>query len=157
MSILERMKQKGLLIWGAVVPLAVCFVYSLFYLVIGRVLSYQLDIAVWGIAIFVVLAGLGYNLELNTVKGYYRSVLGIGLLVTICGLALGVVLVALAFVSPVGLVPISILILSLCVVFSPNFFEVDRVPFILRLLLGGLMIGLLVGLAVFLFKGPYIQ
>jgi len=109
-----------------------------------------LDVAVWGIAVFVVLGGLGYNLELNMVKGYYRSVVGVGLLVTICSLAVGVVLVALGFVGQVGLVLISILILSLCIIFSPDFFGMDRVPFILRLLLGGLIIGLVAALAVFL-------
>jgi hypothetical protein len=150
MSIIERMKKRGLLIWVAVVPLAICLIYSIFYLALGGVLSPLLDIAVWGIAVFVVLGGLGYNLELNMVKGYYRSVVGVGLLVTICSLAVGVVLVALGFVGQVGLVLISILILSLCIIFSPDFFGMDRVPFILRLLLGGLIIGLVVALAVFL-------
>ena len=150
MSIKERLKKRGLLIWAAVVPLAICLVYSMFYLALGKVLSPILDVAVWGIAVFVVLGGLGYNLELNMVKGYYRSYVGVGLLVTICGLAVGVVLVALGFVGQVGLVLISILILSLCIVFSPDFFGIDRLPFILRLLLCGLIIGLLAALAVFL-------
>jgi hypothetical protein len=150
MSIIERMKKRGLLIWVAVVPLAICLIYSIFYLALGGVLSPLLDVAVWGIAVFVVLGGLGYNLELNMVKGYYRSVVGVGLLVTICCLAVGVVLVALGFVGQVGLVLISILILSLCIIFSPDFFGMDRVPFILRLLLGGLIIGLVGALAVFL-------
>jgi hypothetical protein len=150
MSIKERLKKKGLLIWASVIPLAICLVYSSFYLVIGRVLSPLLDVTVWGIAVFIVLARLGYNLELNMVRGYYRSVVGVGLLVTICGLAVGVVLVALNFVSQLGLVPISILILSFCIVFSPDFFDVDRIPFILRLILIGLILYFLVALAVFL-------
>ena len=50
----------------------------IFYLVLGGVLSPLLDVAVWGIAVFVVLGGLGYNLELNMVRGYYRSVVGRG-------------------------------------------------------------------------------
>ena len=150
MSIKKWLKKRGLLIWAAVVPLAICLVYSIFFLALGKVLSPLLDVAVWGIAVFVVLGGLGYNLELNMVKGYYRSVVGVGLLVTICSLAVGVVLVALGFVGQVGLVLISILILSLCIIFSPDFFGMDRVPFILRLLLGGLIIGLVASLAVFL-------
>jgi hypothetical protein len=150
MSIKERLKKRGLLIWTAVIPLAICLVYSVFYLAIGKVLSPLLDVAVWGIAVFVVLGGLGYNLELNMVRGYYRSFVGVGLLVTICGLAVGVVLVTLGFVGQLGLVLISILILSLCIIFSPDFFSMDRIPFILRLLLGGLIIGLLAALAVFL-------
>lgn len=151
MSLLERMKKNGFLIWAAAVPLAVCLVYSLFYLARGSVLSRPLDDAVWGVAIFILLAGLGYTLELNIVKGYYRSYLGISLLVTICGLAVGVVLAILGFVGLVALVPISVLILSLFIVFSLDFFGVDRVRFILRVLVGALVVGLLVGLAVFLF------
>jgi len=150
MSIKEHVKKRGLLIWASVIPLAICLVYSSFYLIIGRVLSPLLDVAVWGIAVFIVLARLGYNLELNMVRGYYRSVVGVGLLVTICGLAVGVVLVALSFVSQLGLVPISILILSFCIVFSPDFFDINRIPFILRLILSGLIIYFLVALAVFL-------
>jgi hypothetical protein len=151
MSLLERMKKNGFVIWAAAVPLAICLVYSLFYLARGSVLSRPLDDAVWGVAIFIVLAGLGYTLELNIVKGYYRSYLGISLLVTICGLAVGVVLVILGFVGLVALVPISILIMILCLVFSSDFFGVDRVPFGLRLLISGLIVGALVAVAVFLF------
>jgi hypothetical protein len=146
----QLLSKKDLLIWAAIVPLAICLVYSLFYLALDSIFSNTLDVAVWGVAIFIVLFGLGYNLELNMVKGYYRSVVGVGLLVTICSLAVGVVLVALGFVGQVGLVLISILILSLCIIFSPDFFGMDRVPFILRLLLGGLIIGLVAALAVFL-------
>jgi hypothetical protein len=151
MSLLERMKKNGFMLWAAVVLLAICLVYSLFYLAQGSVLSRPLDDAVWGGAIFILLAGVGYTLELNTVKGYYRSYLGISLLVTICGLALGVVLAILGFVGLVALVPISVLILSLSIVFSPDFFGVDRVPFCLRLLASGLIVGVVIAVAVFLF------
>jgi hypothetical protein len=139
------------MLWAAAVLLAICLVYSLFYLAQGSVLSRPLDDAVWGGAIFILLAGVGYTLELNTVKGYYRSYLGISLLVTICGLALGVVLAILGFVGLVALVPISVLILSLSIVFSPDFFGVDRVPFCLRLLASGLIVGVVIAVAVFLF------
>ena len=151
MSLLERMKQNGFLIWVAAVPLAICLVYSLFYLARGSILFRPLDDAVWGIAIFILLAGLGYNLELNIIKGYYRSYLGVGLLVTICALAVGGVSVILGFVGLVALVPISVLILSLFIVFAPDFLGMDRVPFFLRLLVGALVVGLLVAGAVFLF------
>jgi predicted RNase H-like HicB family nuclease len=50
------------------------------------------------------------------VKGYYRSYLGFGLLVIICGLAVGVVSTILGFTGFIALVPISILILILCLV-----------------------------------------
>lgn len=109
-----------------------------------------LDDAVWAAAIFIILAGLGYNLELNMVKGYYRSYLGVSLLVTICGLAIGVVSTILGFIGLVALVPISILIMILCLVFSVDFFSVDRLPFCLRLLASGLIVGAVVAVAVFL-------
>jgi hypothetical protein len=151
MSLLERMKNNGFLIWAAAVTLAICLVYSVFYLAIGSVFSHPLDDAVWGGAIFILLAGVGYTLELNTVKGYYRSYLGVSLLVTICGMAFGVVLAILGFVGLVALVPISVLILSLSIVFSPDFFGVDRLPFCLRLLASGLIVGAVIAVAVFLF------
>jgi hypothetical protein len=151
MSLLKHMKDNGFHIWAAAVPLAISLVYSLFYLAIGSVLSRPLDDAVWAGAIFILLARLGYTLELNTVKGYYRSYLGVSLLVTICGLAFGVVLAILGFIGLVALVPISVLILSLSIVFSPDFFGVDRVPFCLRLLASGLIVGAVVVVAVFVF------
>jgi hypothetical protein len=147
----EHLNKKNLLTWAAIVPLAVCLIYSIFYLVRGSILSSPLDDAVWGIAIFIILAGLGYNLELNMVKGYYRSYLGVGLLVTICGLAIGVISIILGFIDFVALVPTSILILILCFIFSSEFFGADRAPFILRVLAGALVVGLLVAVAVFLF------
>ena len=149
-SMKERLNKKNLLIWATLLPLSICLVYSLFYLVLGSVLSHTLDVAVWGVMIFIVLLRLGYNLELNIVKGYYRSYFGVGLLVTVCGIAITVVSVILDLVGAVALVPISIVLLGFCVAFSPDFFDMDRVPFILRLLVGGLIVGLLVALAVFL-------
>ena len=146
----ERLNKKNLLIWATLLPLAICLVYSLFYLALGSVLSHTLDVAVWGVVIFIVLFRLGYNLELNVVKGYYRSYFGVGLLVTICGMAIAVVSVILDFIGTMALVPISMVLLGFCVVFSPDFFNMDRIPFILRLLACGLIVGLLVALAVFL-------
>jgi hypothetical protein len=150
MSLIERLRKRGLLIWVIVVPLAICLVYSLFYLTIGDLLSRPLDLGVWGFAIFVVLAWLGYNLELNMVKGYYRSYVGAGLLITICGMAIGVVLTILGFVGTVALVPISVLLICLCIVFSHDFFNLNRQPFIGRLILGALVVGLFVALVAFL-------
>jgi hypothetical protein len=40
--------------------------------------------------------------------------------------------------------------LSMCIIFSSDFFSVNRLPFSLRLLIGGLIIGLLVEIAGFL-------
>ena len=149
-SMKERLNKKNLLIWTALAPLAICLIYSVFYLALGTVLSHTLDVAVWGIMIFIVLFRLGYNLELNIVKGYYRSYFGVGLLATICGMAIAVVSVILDFIGAVALVPISMVLLGFCVMFSPDFFDMDRVPFVLRLLAGGLIVGLIVALAVFI-------
>ena len=164
---LERIGKKTLLIWAAAVPLAICLVYSLFYsasnfglslmaftnkTVVGQigVLSAPADAAIWGIAIFSVLAWLGYALESNLVRGYLRTSLGAGLLGIICGAAIGTCLVVFGFVGLVGLVPISLLLVGLCIVFSVDFFNVDRMPFALKLLIGGLVVGLVVELAGFL-------
>jgi hypothetical protein len=147
----QRLNKKNLLIWATLVPLAICLVYSLFYSALGSVLSHTLDVAVWGVMIFIVLFRLGYNLELNVVKGYYRSYFGVGLLVAICSMAIAVVSVLVDFVGAVVLVPISIVLLGFCVAFSPDFFNMDRVPFVWRLLAAGLIVGLIVALAVFLF------
>ncbi len=164
---LQRIDKKTLMVWAAVVPLAICLVYSLFIsasnfglslmaftnktvVAQNSVLSAPVDAAVWGIAIFFVLAWLGYALESNLVRGYIRSILGVSLMGVICGVAVGTCLVVFGFVGVVGLVPISILLLSLCLVFSADFFDVDRVPFAMRLLIGGLVIGLVVELAGFL-------
>jgi hypothetical protein len=147
----QRLNKKNLLIWATLVPLAICLVYSLFYSALGSVLSHTLDIAVWGVMIFIVLFRLGYNLELNVVKGYYRSYFGVGLLVAICGMAIAVVSVLADFVGAVALIPISIVLLGFCIAFSPDFFNLDRIPFVLRLLAAGLIVGSIVALAVFLF------
>jgi hypothetical protein len=164
---LQRIDKKTFLIWAAAIPLAICLIYSIFYsasnlglslmaftnkAVVGQnsVLSAPVDAAVWGIAVFFVLAWLGYALESNLVRGYIRASLGAGLLGVICGVAVGACLVVFGFVGLVGLVPISILLLSLCVVFSADFFDVDRVPFALKLLIGGVVVGLVIELAGFL-------
>ncbi len=152
----ERFNKKNLLLWATLVPLAICLVYTLFYLantlnfLDQDILTGSLGTAVWAIAVFIILARLGYDLELNMVKGYYRSYVGIGLLVAICSMAVGACAVIFGFVGTIAIVPISILLLSLCVVFSSDFFGMNRLPFSLRLLIGGLIIGLLVELAGFL-------
>jgi hypothetical protein len=156
MMISERLNKKSLLIWATLTPLAICLVYTSFYLAGSLnflehyILSGTLGIAVWGVAIFIILARLGYDLELNMVKGYYRSYIGVGLLVTICGMAVGAVAVILGFVGTIAIIPISSFLLSLCVVFSSDFFGMNRLPFFLRLLIGGIIIGVAVGLAGFL-------
>ena len=167
MSMSERLSKEKLLIWVGAVPLAISLVYSLFYLASylglsffvftnrspvnqSSLLSAPFDIAVWGIAVFMIIAWLGYSLELNLVRGYIRPYLGIGLVALVCGLAVGVCLVALGFVSIVGLVPISLLLLGMCIEFSNDFFDVDMKPFCLRLIFSVLIVGLLFMLVGFL-------
>jgi len=110
-----------------------------------------LDFAVWGVAIFLILARVGYDLELNVVKGHFRPVLGTGLIVAVCGMAIGVVAVILGFISVLALVLISIVVLIMCVLFSFDFFGVGSLRFLFRLLIASLVVGLLVELAGFLF------
>jgi hypothetical protein len=152
------------LVWVVYFSLGLCLAYSIFHLanyfglsffilsnrsMIEQTLSGSVFTGFWGIVVFVVLARLGYDLELNLVRGYYRSFAFVGLLVAVCGMAVGVCLVVLGFVGTVALVPISCLLLSLCVVFSPDFFGVNRLHFFLRVLFGGLIVGLLIELASF--------
>ncbi len=88
MSLIKRLGKKTLLLWATEFSLAICLIYALFYLasslglqyfvlsnrgmveqtVSGSVLSGSLDLAVWGIAVFVVLVWIGYNLGLNNVR-----------------------------------------------------------------------------------------
>ena len=167
--------KKTLLLWTADFSLAICLIYALFYLASilglqfyvlsnkamiahtasGSILSGPLDIAVWGIAIFVVLAWLGLHLELKNVKAFSRTFSGAGLLVLLCGLGVWVCLVFLGFVGVWSLVLVSGLLLGLCFVFSVVFFGVGRLVFSLRVLFGGLLLVLFIELASFvLFNGP---
>ncbi len=167
--------KKRLLLWTAYFSLAICLIYALFYLASilglqfyvlsnkamiahtasGSILSGPLDIAVWGIAIFVVLAWLGLHLELKNVKEFSRTFSGAGLLVLLCGLGVWVCLVFLGFVGVWSLVLVSGLLLGLCFVFSAGFFGVGRLVFSLRVLFGGLLLVLFFELASFvLFNGP---
>jgi len=162
--LIKEISRTTLLRFIIYLSLGLSLVYSLFYLassfgvsffvfsstIRSSILSGSWDIAVWGIAIFVVLARIGYDLEFNIVKGYYRSYAGVGLLVAICSMAVAVCAVILGFFSTIALVPISCLILSTSVIFSPDFFNVNRLPFLLRSLFCGLIIGLSVELAGFL-------
>ncbi len=120
----------------------------------GSILSGPLDIAVWGIAAFVVLTWLGINLKLRNVKGH-RQLSGVGLLVLLCSIAIWVFLVFLGFVSVQSLVLISGFLLSFCFVFAPDMFGIHRSALFLRMLFGGLLIVLFIEMASFvLFTVP---
>jgi hypothetical protein len=116
----------------------------------ASVLSPSLDVAVWGVALFVILARLGYDLELNVVKGHFLLYAGAALIVVVCGMAVGVVAVILGLLSSLALVVFSLVLLSLYVLFSRDFFGINRLQFILRLLITMIVVGVLVGLAIFL-------
>ena len=151
----EQSIKQRLSIWASLVPLAICLVYSVFYLAStlggqARVLSPSLDAAVWGVALFVILARLGYDLELNVVKGHFLLYAGTALIVVVCGMAVGVVAVILGLLSSLALVVFSLVLLSLYVLFSRDFFGINRLQFILRLLIIMIVVGVLVGLALFL-------
>lgn len=150
----QSIKQK-LSIWASLVPLAICVVYSVFYLASGlggqvSILSPSLDVAVWGVALFVILARLGYDLELNVVKGHFLLYAGAALIVVVCGMAVGVVAVILGLLSSLALVVFSLVLLSLYVLFSLDFFGINRLQFFLRLIISIVVVGALVALAGFL-------
>jgi hypothetical protein len=164
---INRVDTK-LLLWAAEFSLAICLVYTLFYLasslglqyfilsnramvertVSGPVLSSPLDIAVWGIAIFVVLTWLGINIKIRNIKG-------LGLFVILSILAIWVCLVFFGFFSVLSLVLISSFLLSFCLVFTLDIFGIHRSALFLRLLFGGLLIVLFFEIASFvLFTVP---
>jgi hypothetical protein len=144
---IEHLGKKNILLLAVEFSLALCVFFSLFYLasslglryfvlsdrgmveqtVSGSVLSGSLDVAVWGIAIFVILVLLGYNLGLNKDRLYSRSFSALGALVLLCGLGIGVCLVTLGLVGMWSLVLISSLLLGLCFVFAPKLFCSARV------------------------------
>jgi hypothetical protein len=175
MSQAKHKDKKTLFLWTATFSLATCLIYALYYLasslslhyfvlsnrgmvektVTGNVLSGSLDVAVWGIAIFILLFWLGHDLGLNRNSRHYRSSSALGLLVLLCGLAVGVFLVVLGLVGMWSLVLISDLILCLCFVFATNLFGIGRLVLFLRVLFGGLLILFFVELAgLFLFNVP---
>jgi hypothetical protein len=172
---IERLGNRTFLFLVVEFSLATCLVYALFYLasslglhyfvlsnrglveqtVSGNVLSGSWDVAVWGIAVFVILVWLGYILGLNHVSRYYRSSLALGLFVFLCGIAVGVFLVALGLVGMWSLVLVSGLLLGVCFVFAADLFGVNRLGLFLRVLFGGLLVVLFVELASFvLFNVP---
>ena len=173
MSLTKHLDKKMLLLWVAEFSLAICLIYSLFYLasglglhyfvlshramveqtVSGSVLSGSLDVAIWEIALFVVLGWLGFYFGLNNFRGYYRSFSGVGLLVVLFSLAVGVCLGVLGLVGVWSLVLFSGFLLGFCLVFSVDFFGVGRLVLFLRVLFGGLLLGLFVELLSFILFG----
>ena len=166
-SMSKRSSKMYLPVWFSLVPLAVCLVYSLFYLAsslgfslfifsnrsavgLASIVSPSLDVAVWGVAIFILLARLGYDLELNVVQGYFLSKVGAGLIVAVCGMAIGVVAVILGLLGSLALVLISLILLIVCVLFSSDFFGVDLLHFFAGLLICMVVVVVLVELVGFL-------
>ncbi len=175
MSLIRRLEKKIMLLWAAEFSLAICLIYALFYLAgslglhyfvlssramveqkaSGSVLSGPLDAVVWGIAVFVVLAWLGYYLGLNKIRSYSRSFLGIAFIVLLSGSSVGVCLFVLGLVGVWSLVLVSGLLLGFCFLFSTDFFGVDRSVLFLRVLFGGLLLVFFVELVCFvLFSVP---
>jgi hypothetical protein len=163
MSLLECLGKKRLLGWAVEFSLALCLIFSLFYLagyfglsffvlsnrgmvehiVSGSVVSASLDPVVWGGGVFVVLAGLFYGLGSGRVGGLYRFLAGF----VLCGLVGLASLAIFGLVSLLALVVVSVLIVSLCFVFSFGFFGVSRFGLFKGLLIGGILIVLFVEVA----------
>ncbi len=175
MSLTKRIDKKTLLRWAAEFSLAICLIYALFYLasslglqyftlsnrgmvektVSGSILSGSLDVAVWGIAIFVVVAWLIYSLGLNNVRSYYRSFSAVRALALLVGLAVWVCLVIFGVIGMWSLVLVSSLLLGSCFLFAPDLFGISRWSLFLRVLFGGLLLVLFVEVASFvLFNVP---
>jgi hypothetical protein len=175
MSLAKHKDKKALFLWAAIFSLAICMIYALYYLAsslglhyfvlsnrgmvektfTGNVLSGSLDVAVWGISIFVILVWSGYGLGLHKDRGLHRSFSALGLLLLLFGLAVGVFLVVFGLVGLWFLVLISSLLLSLCFVFAFNLFGVCWMVLFLRVLFGGLFIMFFIELAgLFLFNVP---
>ena len=175
MSLIRRLEKKMVLLWAAEFSLAICLMYALFYLagsfglhffvlskramveqtVNGSVLSGSLDVAVWGIAVCVVLVWLGYYLGLNKVRSYSRSFLGIAFIVFLFGSSVGLCLFVLGLVGIWSLVLVSGLLLGFCFLFSTDFFGVGWLVLFWRVLFGGLLLVFFVELVSFaLFNVP---
>jgi hypothetical protein len=123
--------------------------------VVGGIFSGIWDTAVWGICIFVVLAFVGIDLVPSVIRGYYRSLYSVGLVVVLGGLGVWVCLAVLGVVSSVSLVLVSGLLLGLCFVLAVDFFGVGRLVLFLRVLFAGLLLVFFVELAgLFLFNVP---
>jgi len=173
--VIERLGKKTFLLLGVEISLAICLIYTLFYLptslgfqylvlshrsmveqtVNGSVLPGFLDVVVWGGCIFVVLAWAMYNVGVSLIRGIYHLFSTLLLLVFLGGLALWVSLVVFGWASVVSLVWVSGLLLGLCVVLSSNLFCVSRVNLVLRVLFGVLLFGLFIEVASFvLFNVP---
>jgi hypothetical protein len=154
----QKIGKKQVLYWATIFALSICVVYALYSLasslalfsLVDKILFGSLGFVVWGFSVFFLLLRLGYNLELNLVKENYHATVGVGMLVTVIGLAIGVVLVLLGFVKIIAIAPISILLVSLSVLFSSEFFNMKRLPFAVRLVATALIISLLIGVTGFL-------
>ncbi len=120
------------LLWVIYFALGICLAFSISYLALfgeaGRSILFLGfgGSAIWGTAILVVIARIVYSLELNLVKGYFVLPISVGLVVAFCVMAVGVVAVFLGLLGLIALVPISVLLLSLCVMFAPDFFSTNR-------------------------------
>ena len=137
-SLREKLRLR--LAWVIYFLLGLCIALSAFSLGNQVITGQTWATAVWVISVFIVLAILGYNLELNMVKGYYRIFLSIGLLVAICIMAVGGVSVILGLVGNIAMVAISSLLLILCVFFSSDFFNKSRLYLLLRVLIFGVIL-----------------
>ena len=160
---LETLRQW--LIWAVYLLLGVCLVYSLFYLasylglsffvlvnrgmaeqvVSGSLLSMPWDVAVWCGALFVVLGWLIFRVISGSISGVYRffnSIVLLGLVAWVCS-----VLVGLLSVASLVLVSSFVIILSFIACF--RIFGVSNLQFLLRLLFGTFLVGLLIEVGTF--------
>jgi len=154
----KKSNKQIVLLWASIITLALCVDYALYSLassialfsLVDKIVFGSLGIAVWGIGVFFLLVRMGHNLELHLVRGAYENALAVGLLATVTALAVSVVLVILGFVGIVAIAPISLVVLSLSLLFSSEFFGMKLVPFSFRLVCVAFVIGLIIAAAGFL-------
>ncbi len=156
------------LIWIIYFSLALCLVYSLFYLasyfglsffvlsnrgmvehtVVRPLVSVPWDTAIWSVAVFVICLWSFYRLNYNTVDWPYRIIMGVASL----GAGICAFLAIFGLASLVTLTLVSVLLIVLGTVFSGLLFGLSRFKLILHLLLCLVSILLLIEVAVFLFS-----
>jgi hypothetical protein len=167
MSVLAHLDRKKLSVWAVSLSLAVILIFSWFYLASRFGLSFfvlsnrgmaehkvtfnMLEVPIWVVTVFVVLVCLFFNLASNGVCKHNRLLWRLGLFGVLSSLIVWISLVFVGAVSLVSLILISGLLWGLCLVFSKSFFDCARRALFLKILFGGLLVGLFFELAAFVF------
>ena len=163
MTSLERLKKQKLLILIVEFSLALCLIYTILSLVnyfglsffvltsrgmveyngVVSFVSSSLDRYVWGVGVFVILAGLFYGLDSGRWKWVNRVLAGL----VLCSLGGFVGLVIFGLIDIFAMVFVSVFVAVFCLVCSSDFFGVSRSYMFKGLLVSSLFFVLFVELA----------